>query len=73
MNQNKGFKFLGQPNYLGWVACGVDGLVHTVKCKICLEVEHKNKILTAKWDPLQKHANERRTNKPMKGMKKMVY
>jgi hypothetical protein len=41
-----------------------------VKCKICLEVEHKDKILTAKWDPPQKHANERKTNKPMKRMKK---
>ncbi len=49
---------------------GSDSLVHTMKCEIFLEVKHKDKIIVAKWNPLQKHINQRKTNKPMKGMKK---
>jgi hypothetical protein len=36
---------------------GVDGCVHLVKYKMCLEVEHKNKLLAPKWDSLHKHTN----------------
>jgi hypothetical protein len=34
---------------------GFDGLVDIVKCKIYSKVEHLKKILTSKWDSLQKH------------------
>jgi hypothetical protein len=61
---------LGNQVTLGELHVGSNGLVHSVKCKICLEVEHKDKILATKWNPLQKHTNQRKTNKPMKGMKK---
>jgi hypothetical protein len=28
-----------------------------MKCKICLQIEYKDKLLAPKWDSLQKHAN----------------
>ncbi len=57
---------------LPWVELqmGVDGCVHLVKCKICLEVEQKNKLLVPKWDSLQKHTSQRKAEKNMKGVKK---
>jgi hypothetical protein len=49
---------------------GVDGCVHLVKCKVCSKVEHKNKLLAPKWDPLQKHIGWRKAEKNMEGLKK---
>jgi hypothetical protein len=49
---------------------GVDGCVHLVKCRVCLEVEHKDKLLTPKWDSLHKHADWKKDEKNMKGKKK---
>ncbi len=49
---------------------GVDGCVQFVKCKVCSKVEHKNKLLAPKWDSLQKHADWKKAEKNMKGMKK---
>jgi hypothetical protein len=49
---------------------GVDGCVHRVKCKICSKVEHKDKLLAPKWDSLQKHADYKKAEKNMKGVKK---
>jgi hypothetical protein len=49
---------------------GVDGRVHLVKCKVCSKVEHKDKLLAPKWDSFQKHANWKKAEKNMKGMKK---
>jgi hypothetical protein len=45
---------------LPWVEfqVGSNGCVHRMKCKICLEVEHKNKLLALKWDSLQKHVSK---------------
>jgi len=39
---------------LPWVEfqVGSDGCVHRVKCKICSEVENKDKLLAIKWDSL---------------------
>jgi hypothetical protein len=34
-----------------------DGTLHVVKCKVCIEVEGKNKILVVQWDSLCKHAH----------------
>jgi hypothetical protein len=61
---------LGNQITLGELHVGPDSLVHIEKCKIFLEVEHKDKIIVAKWDPLPKQINQRKTNNPMKGMKK---
>jgi hypothetical protein len=47
-----GPKFLGQPNYLAKLQMGVDGCLFLVKCKVCSEVEHKNKLLAPNWDSL---------------------
>jgi heme-degrading monooxygenase HmoA len=49
---------------------GVDGFVDLVKCKVCSEVEHKDKLLTPKWDSLHKHAHWKKDEKNMKGKKK---
>jgi hypothetical protein len=49
---------------------GVDGCVHLVKCKVCLEVEHKNKLLVPKWDSLQKHIGWRKAEKNVKRVEK---
>ncbi len=29
---------------------GENGTLHIIKCRVCIEVEGKNKIFTAKWD-----------------------
>ncbi len=44
--------------------------MHIMNCAICLEVEHKDKLLAPKWDLLQKHANWKKMNKPMRKVKK---
>jgi len=49
---------------------GVDGCVHLVKYKVCLEVEHKNKLLAPKWDSLHKHTGQRKAKRNMNGVKK---
>jgi hypothetical protein len=49
---------------------GVDGYVHLVKCKVCLEVEHKDKLLAPKWDSLDKHVALKKVERNMKGVKK---
>lgn len=42
---------------MSWVkfCLGSNGSLHSVKCKICIEVERKDKILVGKWDSLCKH------------------
>jgi hypothetical protein len=35
---------------------GENGTSHIVKCRVCIEVKGKNKILATKWDSLCKHA-----------------
>ncbi len=39
-----------------------DGTLHIIKCRICTEVEGKNKILV-KWDSLCKHAGHQKAMK----------
>jgi len=57
---------------LPWVELqvGFDGFLHTMKCKICSKIEHKNKLLAPKWDSLHKHASQRKTDNLMRGVKK---
>jgi hypothetical protein len=49
---------------------GIDGCVHLVKCKVCSVVEHKDKLMAPKWDSFQKHADQRKAKRNMKGVKK---
>jgi hypothetical protein len=49
---------------------GVDGYVHLVKCKVCEEVEHKDKSIAPKWDSLHKHVGRKKVERNMKGVKK---
>jgi hypothetical protein len=35
-------------------------------------VEHKDKLLAIKWDSFQKHADKKKINKLMKGVKKVI-
>ncbi len=44
----------------------LDGSLHIVKCKICSEVERKNKLLFVKWDSLGKHASHRKVAKDLR-------
>ncbi len=37
---------------------GINGNLHTIKCRICNEVEGRDKILATKWDFLYKHTNQ---------------
>jgi hypothetical protein len=57
---------------LPWVELqvGFDGFFHTMKCKICSKIEYKDKLLAPKWDSLHKHANRRKADRPMRGVKK---
>jgi hypothetical protein len=48
----------------------VDGYVHLVKCKICSEVEHKDKLIVPKWDSFHKYVGRRKAERNMKGVKK---
>jgi hypothetical protein len=49
---------------------GVDGYVHLVKCKVCSEVGHKDKLLAPKWDSLHKHVDHKKAERNMKEVKK---
>lgn len=55
-----------------WVELQVDsnGCGKYVKCKICFQVDHKNKLLAPKWDFFQKHASHRKVDFFLKGVKK---
>jgi hypothetical protein len=47
-----------------WKSCvGSNGNLHTVKCKICNEVEGTNKLLFPKWDYLYKHVGCKKVEK----------
>jgi hypothetical protein len=41
----------------------LNGNLHIVKCKICSEMEGKEKILVAKWDSLCKNASQRKVER----------
>jgi hypothetical protein len=36
----------------------LNGNLHTIKCKICSEVEGKDKLLATNWDSFCKHASQ---------------
>ncbi len=40
-----------------------NGSIHTVKCKMCSEVEGKDKIFIVKWDSLCKHVGWKKAKK----------
>jgi hypothetical protein len=42
-----------------WVELQVwfDGFVHIMKCTICSKIEHKDELLTPKWDLLHKNGS----------------
>jgi hypothetical protein len=44
---------------LPWVELfvGEDETLLIIKCRVCIEVEGKNKIFVVKWDSFCKHAN----------------
>jgi hypothetical protein len=50
---------------------GEDGLYDFVRCLICSEFEHKDKILKPKFDTLKKHGGKRKAKKaiPSKGIR----
>jgi hypothetical protein len=64
MSQRRNFK-VSWATKLPWakLQMGVDGCVYFMKCKVCSEVEHKNKLLVPKWDSLQKHTTRRKAEK----------
>ncbi len=57
---------------LPWVALqiGSDGHVQIVRYKVCLDMEHKNKLLTLNQDSFQKYANCKKIEKSLNGVKK---
>jgi hypothetical protein len=61
------------PAKLPWAECmkGEDGLYDFVRCLICSEFEHKEKILKPKFDTLKKHGGKRKAKKaiPSKGIR----
>ncbi len=62
--------FMG--NKFPWLALqiGFDGHVHIVRYKVCLDMEHKNKLLTFNWDSFQKYMNCKKIEKAWMGWKK---
>jgi len=44
---------------------GEDGTLHIIKCRVCTEVEGKNKIFVVKWDSLCKHVGCQKAVKNM--------
>ncbi len=46
-------------NEVTWVELqiGSNGRVHIVRYKVCLDIEHKNKLLTLNWDSFQRFVN----------------
>jgi hypothetical protein len=44
--------------------------VHTMKWEIWYDLKHKHKLLTPKWDSLQKYVGQRKVERPLKGGKK---
>ncbi len=42
---------------------GLNDSLHTIKCRICSEVEGNDKILDAKWDSFCKHIGRRKAKK----------
>jgi hypothetical protein len=50
---------------LPWMECvkGEDGLYDFVRCLICTEFEHKDKILKPKFDTLKKHDGKHKAKK----------
>ncbi len=37
----------------------IDGIIQTMRCKVCSLIENKDKIVKCKWDILTKHASYR--------------
>ena len=62
------------PAKLPWSECvkGPDGLYDFVRCLICSDIEHKEKILQPKFDTLKKHGGKRKakTAIPSRGIRK---
>ncbi len=50
---------------LPWVELFIrkDGNLHIVKCRICIEVERKDKLLVSKWDSFCKHIGHKKALK----------
>jgi len=42
---------MGYKTPMGRIVYREDGTLHTVKYRVCIKVEKKNKILVVKWDP----------------------
>ncbi len=45
---------------MGIIVYREDGTLHTVKYRVCIKVEKKNKILVVKWDSFCKHASRQK-------------
>jgi hypothetical protein len=50
---------------LPWVELSIrkDGTLHIVKCRICIEVDGKDKLLVSKWDSFCKHVGHKKALK----------
>jgi hypothetical protein len=51
---------MGYKTPMGIIVYREDGTLHTVKYRVCIKVEKKNKILVVKWDSFCKHASRQK-------------